>query len=274
VVAKRVFSLQGLQQLAGAKDQQGSRHVAELKRRHAHHEPAQPASQHRPHPQPQRLPLPLLGPWSVADGVHDGQGGQQARDDRQGNGAADPNQPDQGQREQGAGDGAQVVAGSLEPIGPPVHGGRHDVGQQGVAGRDPQPAGGPGAGPQHPDLPDGGGGADEAGEDGGGGVAAHREGAAAAGVVSQGAPSQPGDASQAVGDAFDEAEGGGGGAEGGGEQVGQQRGGDLVADIGQEAGRADPGHSWAEPALVGCCGIGHGVGAGLLGFGGVSHAGW
>jgi len=124
--------------------------------------------------------------------------------------------------------------------------GRDDVGQQGVAGRDAQAAGGPGAGAEHGDLPDGGGGADEAGQDGGGGVAADGLGAAAPGVVGDGAAGQPGHAGEAVGDAFDEAEGGGRSAEGGGEQAGQQGGGDLVADVGQEAGRADAGHPGPE----------------------------
>jgi hypothetical protein len=73
--------------------------------------------------------------------------------------------------------------------------------------RSPRAAQAPGA--QHPDLPDGGGRADEAGEDGGGGVAADRDCSAAVGVVGDGAPSQPGDASEAVGDAFDQAQGGG-----------------------------------------------------------------
>jgi hypothetical protein len=62
---------------------------------------------------------------------------------------------------------------------------------------------------------------------------------AAAGVVGQGAAGKPGGAGQAVGDALDQPEGGGGGAQGGGEEVGEQGGGDLVADVGQEAGRAD-----------------------------------
>jgi hypothetical protein len=84
-------------------------------------------------------------------------------------------------------------------------------------------------------------------------------GAAAVGVVGDGAAGQPGRAGQSVGDAFDEAEGGGGGAEGGGEEVGEQSGGDLVADIGQEAGRADAGYPRSKPALPWRGrGIGHG----------------
>jgi hypothetical protein len=195
----------------------------------------------------------------VADGVHDGGRGEQARDDRQGDGGADPDQADQAEGEQGAGDGPQVVHGPLEPIRPPVDGGREDVGQQGVAGRDAQAAGGPGPGPEHADLPDGGGRPDEAGEDGGGGVAGDGLGAAAARVVGDGPAGQPGRSGQPVGDAFDEAEGGGRGAQGGGEQVGEQGGGDLVADVGQETGRADPGHARPEPALRGVgWGFGHG----------------
>ena len=146
-------------------------------------------------------------PGGVADGVHDGGRGEQAGDDRQGDGGAGADQADQGQGEQGAGDGAQVVHGPLEPVGPAVHSGRDDVGQQGVAGRDAQAAGGPGASAEDADLPDGGGGTDQAGEHRGGGVAGDRLGAAALGVVGNGAAGQPGRAGQPVGDAFDEAEG-------------------------------------------------------------------
>ena len=196
----------------------------------------------------------------MADGIDHGQGGQQAGNDRQGDGRADPDQADQAEGEQRTDDGTEVVHGPLEPVGPPVHTGWDDVGEQGVAGRDAQPAGGPGAGPEHGDLPDAGGRADQAGEDGGSGVAADGLGAAALGVVGDSSTSQAGRAGEAVGDAFDEAEGGGGGAEGGGEEVGEQGGGDLVADVGQEAGRADPGYPWAEPALLWFSrGFGHGA---------------
>jgi hypothetical protein len=75
------------------------------------------------------LALAVFGSGGVADGVDDRQGGQQAGDDGQGDGGADPDQADQDEGEQGAGDGAQVVHGSLEPVGPPVHGRRNDVGQ-------------------------------------------------------------------------------------------------------------------------------------------------
>ncbi len=123
---------------------------------------------------------------------------------------------------------------------------------------DAQAAGGPGAGSEEADLPDGGGGADQAGEDRGGGVAADRDRSAALGVVGDGPAGQPRRSCEAVGDAFDEAEGGGGSAHGGGEQVGKQGGRDLVADVGQEAGRADSGHTRAEPSFPGRRGgIGH-----------------
>ena len=131
------------EQLGGSQDEQRGGDVAELEGRHPDHEPAEPPGQHRPDAQPERLALALLGAGGVADGVDDGQGGQQAGDDRQGDGGADPDQADQGQGEQGADDGAEVVHGPLEPIGPPVDAGRDDVGQQGVAGRDPQAPGRP-----------------------------------------------------------------------------------------------------------------------------------
>jgi len=80
--------------------------------------------------------------------------------------------------------------------------GRHDVGQQGVAGRDAQPAGRPGPGAQHRDLSDGRGGADQAGEDGRGRVAAHGLGATALGVVGDGPAGQASRAGRPVGDAL------------------------------------------------------------------------
>jgi hypothetical protein len=248
----------GGQQLGGAEDEQGGGDVAELEGRHPDHEPAEASGQHRSDAQPQRSPLALLGAGSVADGVDDGQGGEQAGDDGQGDGGAGADQADQAEGEQRAGDGAEVVHGPLEPVGPAVDAGRDDVGQQGVARRDPQAPGGPGASPQDADLPHGGGHPDEAGEDGGGGVAAHGLGAAALGVVGDGPPGEAGGAGQPVGEAFDEAEGGGGGAQGGGEQVGQEGGGDLVADVGKEAGRADARHPWPQPALARLGGLSHG----------------
>jgi hypothetical protein len=77
------------------------------------------------------------------------------------------------------------------------------------------------------------------GQHGGGGVAADRDGAPAAGVVGQGAADEPAGAGQAFGDALDQAERGRGCAERAGHEAGHQRGGDLVADIGEEARRAD-----------------------------------
>jgi hypothetical protein len=76
-------------------------------------------------------------------------------------------------------------------------------------------------------------------------------------VVGDGATDQPSSSGQPIGDPFDEAEGGGGGAQGGGEEAWQQGGGDLVADVGQEAGRADPGHPRPKPAFLGG-GVAHG----------------
>jgi hypothetical protein len=61
---------------------------------------------------------------------------------------------------------------------------------------------------------------------------------------------QPGGAGEAVREALDQPQRGGGGAEGSGEQVGEQGGGDLVADVGQEAGRPDAANSRAYLGLA------------------------
>jgi hypothetical protein len=90
--------------------------------------------------------------------------------------------------EQGAGDGAEVVHGPLEAVGPPVDAGLDDVGQEGVAGRATQAVDNPGPGAEDADLPDSGGGADEAGEDGGGGVTGDGLGAATVGSSAMAPP--------------------------------------------------------------------------------------
>ena len=162
----------GSEQLGGPQDEQGGGDVAELEGRHADHQAAEASGQHWPDAQPQRSAFPLLGSggvcgwrrrWPAAassPGMMDRAMAVRV-----------PTSADQGQGEQGAGDGAEVVHGPLEPVGPAVARWRDDVGQQGVAGRNPQPPGGPGAGPQHRDLPDAVAAADQAGEDSGGGVA-------------------------------------------------------------------------------------------------------
>jgi len=99
-----------------------------------------------------------------------------------------------------------------------------------------------------------------AGGDGGGGVAGDGLGAAALWVVGDGAAGQPGRAGEPVGDAFDEPEGGGRGAEGGGEQVGEQGGGDLVADVGlYVCSYPLAEHAELSVFVVGGASVGHGV---------------
>jgi hypothetical protein len=96
-----VLTPAGGEQLGGAQDEQGGGHIPELEGRHPDHQAAEASGQHRPDAQPQRLVLALLGSGGVADGVDDGQGGEQTGDDGQGDGGADPDQADQGQGEQG-----------------------------------------------------------------------------------------------------------------------------------------------------------------------------
>jgi hypothetical protein len=66
-------------------------------------------------------------------------------------------------------------------------------------------------------------------------------------VIGQGAAGEMGRSGQGVGDAFDQAERRGGRAQGGGEQAGQQRGGYLVACVGEQARGADPGDTARQP---------------------------
>ena len=78
---------------------------------------------------------------------------EQTRHDRDEHRRAHVEDRDQRDREQGTHDRAEVVRRALEPVGPPVRLGRHDVGEDRVAARTAHPARSPGAGSQHEHLP-------------------------------------------------------------------------------------------------------------------------
>ena len=188
-------------------------------------------------------------PRQVADGVDDGQRGQEPGDDREQDGRTHADGGHQGQGQQRAADGPQVVHGPLEAVGPPVDVGRDGVGQEGVAGRDPQATGRPGSRPQHAHLPGGAGQADEPREHGRGRIAADRGGPPALGVVGQRSAAQARRAGQAVGDPLDHAQGGGGRAQRAREQAGEQRRRDLVPEVREQARPADAADRGTEPLL-------------------------
>ena len=126
-----------------------------------------------------------------------------------------------------------------------------DVGEEGVARRDPQPACSPGPGAQQPDLPHRCRCTGARRQDGGGGVAADSHASPAMRIVGQSATREAGDPGEPVAHPLDEPERGGGRPQGRGEQARQQRSGDLVADVGEEARGADPCDAGSQPPLVG-----------------------
>jgi hypothetical protein len=67
-------------------------------------------------------------------------------------------------------------------------------------------------------------------------------------IVGQGAAAEAGDASEGIGDAFDQSERRGRCAECRGQQAGEQRSGDLVPDVGQQARGSDARDAGPEPA--------------------------
>jgi hypothetical protein len=81
------------------------------------------------------------------------------------------------------------------------------------------------------------------------------------GVVGEGATGETGDTGESVADTFDRAERGGRCTESAGEQRWEQGGGDLMADVGEEAGTADALDARGKPL----------VGSGGDVFVGVSH---
>ena len=112
--------------------------------------------------QADRLTFLRCGQGGVSDRVDDRERGEQAGDDREQDRGAHADQADEREREQRAADRAEVVHRAFEPVGAAVDGGRDDVREQRVASWDSQSAGGPRAGAQDRDLPDGGGRADQA----------------------------------------------------------------------------------------------------------------
>ena len=149
--------------------------------------------------------------------------------------------------EQRANHRAQVVAGPLHPKGPPVGVGWRQAGQHGVPGRGAGAPGDPGGGPQHPGLPDGRGQADGRGEHRGQQVPAAGQPDPAGGLVGQRATEQLGHAQQGVRQPLDQSQGGGRPTQHAGQEAGQDRGGDLVAGVAEEAGGADTRHLGRDP---------------------------
>ena len=183
----------------------------------------------------------------VADGVDDGQGGEQSGDHRQADGPPDAERADQADGQERPDNRAQVVHRPLEPVGPTVKAGRHYVGQQRIAGRDPQPPGRPGTGPKHSHLPRCGRRTDARRQHGRGRVPPDRHRAPSLGIVGQGATTEPGHPRERIRHALNDTQRRRRRTKGRGQEAGQQRRGDLVTGVSQKAGRPDARHARAEP---------------------------
>ena len=110
---------------------------------------------------------------------------------------------------------------------------------------------GPRSGPQDPGLPGCRGCADRRGQHGRGGVPADRYPAPAARIIGQCPARQASYPGCCIGDALDQPQRGRGSVQGDGEQARQQGSRNLMAQVRQETGRADPGHAPAEPPRAG-----------------------
>lgn len=174
----------------------------------------------------------------LADGVDDRAGGQQAGNGAETDRPLDADPGDQAQREEGSEDRAQVAHNPLELVRPPVRLGRDDVRQQGVAGGYLKSAWGPGGGTEN-HLPLRGGARGCRAHYRGRRVPADSDLPPSRRVVCEDAATEPGRPHLRVGNTLDRPQRSGGSAERGGQRGGQQRGRDLVADVGEEAGRAD-----------------------------------
>jgi hypothetical protein len=77
-----VVAATGVEQLGGSLDQQRRRTVTDLESRDPAHQPPQASTQHGPDPEPDGPVLANGGRSGAADGVDDGQGGEEPGDDR------------------------------------------------------------------------------------------------------------------------------------------------------------------------------------------------
>jgi hypothetical protein len=136
-LGRRIGRATRLEQVRGAQDQQRRRDVPDFEDPDRPKEPAELAAHDRPEPQPDRLTLSLFGSRGAADRVDDRRHGEQARNDRQQDGRANADQPDQPERKQRTDNRAQVVHRALEAVGAPVDGRWHRV----AARSAPEPGG-------------------------------------------------------------------------------------------------------------------------------------
>ena len=143
----------GHEQLRRPQDQQRGSAVPDLKRGDADHQSSQPAVQHGPDLDPDRLMVALLGRRGMPDRIDDRHRRQQPRDHREEDSGPDAHHSDQPDRQQRPSDGAQVIHRPLEPISPAIGLRWHQVSQQRVPGGHPKTPRGPGRSAEDTRLP-------------------------------------------------------------------------------------------------------------------------
>ncbi len=215
------------------------------------HQAPQSTAQDRPQLEAGRLPLPRLQTRDLANRVEDGAGSEQPGHHREQHRPTGADEDDQEEGQQRAGDGAQVVHRALEAVGAPVGRRLGHVREQSIARRHPQPSRGPGCDPKQGRLPDRACEADQGSQHGRPDVAAGGHAPASLRVVGQSSAEEAGTAGGPVCETFDEAERSGRSAQGCRQEAGQDRRGDFVAGVCQEAGQADPKNAGRKPGALG-----------------------
>jgi hypothetical protein len=126
----------GLEEFGGPEDEEGGGAVPELEGADTGEERSQATLEDGPDLKPDPGSFPGLRRFDMPNGVEDGRGGEQTRDDRQPDRPAGAHQGDEGDGEDRPADGAEVVHGPLEAIGAAVDGRVDDVGEEGIASGD------------------------------------------------------------------------------------------------------------------------------------------
>ncbi len=226
------------------------RDVAQLEGCHRGHRAQQPRPAQPSDLDPYRTSCRRHIPLRRARREGDRDDGEKARNSGQIECRSDADPGDQPRCEQWTGDRAEIVARSLEAEGTAVCRSRRGRRQDAVARRRPDAARDPCERAKHSDLPHRDRDSNEPGGDGGAQVAAAREPASPVRLIGEGPRPKLGKPHEAVTDALDETKGSRRGVQRCGDERRQQRGGDLMPRVGEEARRAHPHHPAGQPALL------------------------
>ena len=219
----------------GSEDEQRRSRVAELEGADAVEEPTERPLEHRADPDPERSPLALLDLRRRADRDHDRPGREEPGDDREHDRRPDPHRSHERQGQERPADRAQVVHRPLEPVRAPVGLRRRNVCEQRAPRRPAQAPRHPARDPERPACQTAVASADRRGEDRCRGVPADGGRPAPLRIVRERASAKLCRSTEPVREPLDHPERRSGRAERARQEGGQQRGRDLVAEIGKQA---------------------------------------